>query len=421
MANVQFALAPGLHSDEVLDYGTSEGIKQYRGATAPMELKFNLKSDGLHSFIEKFKNRALNQGWSGICTIPVAQAGAVAGAESPTYNLLDQFGRMSLQDIKAHALTYQFASERAAQNSHQMYQFAYTSLDEQAQARVAILEKNYCLADPEHPTEAKLFNGPLYVKTIIGCAHVDTRATAAHIRSSLSKLSAKIAELDFDIDEFSLYVKLQRSALMSRGEESSDLLVNIFDALMTVPDATFTAYVDKLKDDYNANDPKVDVDYVLLQTESKSRTMKQEGRYNVPSKADEKIIALSAECARMEALSTELQAKITAHDTQRSGRGGRGGGRGGRGGRGGEQQGGRGGRANTGRYAWKDVAPAAGTAHNKVVEGKTYHWCPNHNAWTLHKPEECRMVREEEPEADTQAQAVAAITNEHGNPFHDMD
>jgi hypothetical protein len=114
MANIQFALTPGLHSNEVLDYGTSEGIKQFRGAMIPMELKFNLKSDGLHSFIEKFKNRALNQGWSAICTIPVAPAVVVPGAENPSYTLLDQFGRMSLEDIKTHSLTYQFAAGRPA-------------------------------------------------------------------------------------------------------------------------------------------------------------------------------------------------------------------------------------------------------------------------------------------------------------------
>jgi hypothetical protein len=176
-----------------------------------MEPKFNLKSDGLHSFIDKFKNRALNQGWAAICTIPVTPANHVAGTTIPTYDLLEQFGRMSLADIKAHALTYQFRQGRAAQNSHQMYQFAYASLDDLTQGKVAILEKNYYLQDPANPT-VKLFNDPLYIKTIIGCAHVDTRATAAYIRSTLAKLPAKIAELDFDIDEFSLYVKLQCSA-----------------------------------------------------------------------------------------------------------------------------------------------------------------------------------------------------------------
>jgi hypothetical protein len=323
-----------------------------------------------------------------------------------------------------HTPTSSDKDVRPSQNSHQMYQFAYASLDDLAQGKVAILKKNYYLQDPADPA-IKLFNGPLYIKTIIGCAHIDTRATPAYIRSTLAKLPAKIAELDFDIDEFSLYVKLQRSALLSRGEESSDLLVNIFDALMTVPDPTFTAYVDKLKDDYNANDPKVDVDYVLLQTNSKSRTMKREGRYNVPSKVDEKIIALSAEFTRVEALSTELRAKIAAQDqassTAGSGRGGRG--RGGRGGREGDQGGRAGPRANTGRWAWKDTAPPTGSPHTKVVEAKTHHWCTNHNMWTLHTVEDCRMSPTEESTttADAAAQAISAITGEQGNPFHDMD
>ncbi len=41
----QFSLAPGLHSDEIIDYGTSEGIKQYRGAVAKLDPPYNLKSD----------------------------------------------------------------------------------------------------------------------------------------------------------------------------------------------------------------------------------------------------------------------------------------------------------------------------------------------------------------------------------------
>ena len=58
-----------------------------------------------------------------------------------------------------------------------------------------------------------MFNGALYLKTIMGLAHIGTRAMAAHIRQSLGKLLAKIAELNFDVPEFNDYVKLQRSAL----------------------------------------------------------------------------------------------------------------------------------------------------------------------------------------------------------------
>ena len=48
-------------------------------------------------------------------------------------------------------------------------------------------------------------------------------------------------------------------------------------------------------------------------------------------------------------------------------------------------------KANIGSFAWKDVAPKKDDPKTKGVNRKTYHWCPKHKAWTLHKPEECRL------------------------------
>ena len=35
--------------------------------------------------------------------------------------------------------------------------------------------------------------------------------------------------------------------------------------------------------------------------------------------------------------------------------------------------------------------PGRRSLNTKTFENKTYYFCPNHKAWTLHKPEECRM------------------------------
>ena len=51
-------------------------------------------------------------------------------------------------------------------------------------------------------------------------------------------------------------------------------------------------------------------------------------------------------------------------------------------------------RANTGKYAWKDVVPKSGDPKTMDKNGKTYHWCPHHKAWTLHTAENCRMSKE---------------------------
>lgn len=36
------------------------------------------------------------------------------------------------------------------------------------------------------------------------------------------------------------------------------------------------------------------------------------------------------------------------------------------------------------KYAWKKVPPKEEESHTKDVNGKTYHWCPHHSAWTIH-------------------------------------
>ena len=41
-------------------------------------------------------------------------------------------------------------------------------------------------------------------------------------------------------------------------------------------------------------------------------------------------------------------------------------------------------------WAWKTKAPKKGDPKTKKVDGKTYHWCHKHEAWTLHAPADCR-------------------------------
>ena len=420
-AQVTFALAPGRANAQVLDYTTTEGIKLYGKAVAPLDPPYDLKSGGLYAFLQKVRNRSVKQQWEDILNIDVPLPIPIQGQAVPKYNLVTQYGRMTKAHVETSTRTYTFLETRDAQNSHQLFQFLYGSMDDAAQARLGVQERDYLIHAPAQPA-VLIFNGPLYLKTIIGLAHIDTRATAAHIRQSLAKLPAKLAELNFDISEFNDYVKLQRGALLARGEESTNLLVNLFDALASVPDVPFTQYVDRMKDDYDESDPKVTVDYLMDRCELKCKVLQRRGKYNVPSKEEEKIIALSAEVDRMKTASSVLQAKIASQKDEHAAGGGAGRG-GGRGGRGGGGRGGRGGRGrtSTGVWAWKDVPPATGASHTKVVESKTYYWCPKHLAWCLHAPAECRLPDTEAETLDVAALAAQAIIDEQGNPFHDMD
>jgi hypothetical protein len=218
-------------------------------------------------------------------------------------------------------------------------------------------------------------------------------------------LPTKIASLDYDISKISHYVKLQREALLARGDVSTDLLVNTFTAFFDVPDLAFKTYIDQIKDLYDEGEEHVTEDYVMMKAEVKSMVLGREGKYIMSSKEDGKIIALSATFEKIKSHDEELNRQLTS--TKRSAN---------------PQGGGRKPRANTGKWAWKDVEPPTGSPYTKTVEGKTYHWCPKHSAWTLHLPSACRMgeaVKTDEPssQVDQAIAAIAAIADDQGNLF----
>jgi hypothetical protein len=52
------------------------------------------------------------------------------------------------------------------------------------------------------------------------------------------------------------------------------------------------------------------------------------------------------------------------------------------------------------RPAWMTKAPADGKPKTKEVNGKTYHWCPTHKAWGVHKASDCKGLGFRRPVQD---------------------
>ena len=46
----------------------------------------------------------------------------------------------------------------------------------------------------------------------------------------------------------------------------------------------------------------------------------------------------------------------------------------------------------TKRETWITIQPKGDEKTSKQVNGKTYHWCPNHKAWTRHTAAECKGI-----------------------------
>ena len=57
-APVVFALNPAQVNNNIIDYSTVESIILYKAAIAPLKTKFDLKTENLNSFLERFRMRA---------------------------------------------------------------------------------------------------------------------------------------------------------------------------------------------------------------------------------------------------------------------------------------------------------------------------------------------------------------------------
>lgn len=122
--------------------------------------------------------------------------------------------------------------------------------------------------------------------------------------------------------------------------------------------------------------------------ENKYKLLVENNQWNSPNEDQQKIIALAAQVKSLKKTSTkrstlnstskpkERKDKNSSSTTSESKN-----------------------RSTTGRDksknrsdppAWKLKAPKAGEPKSKTIEGKKYHWCPYHQMWTLHKPEDCK-------------------------------
>ena len=80
--------------------------------------------------------------------------------------------------------------------------------------------------------------------------HVDTVATASHIREMMQMLDKKMISLNYDIMKFNEYIREQHAALAAHGETTTDLLTSLWRGYLACKDKAFLSYIERRKEDY---------------------------------------------------------------------------------------------------------------------------------------------------------------------------
>ena len=359
-----FALAPALANAGVLNYANANDRKLYfKGVQPLLEDKFDLSADTLQTFLLQVDDRVTENGWDAIISIPNGQNDA---AGNPILIILTtDYGRITLDQIDAHVQTYHNAPNRDCQNSFMLYNCLMSSLTNEAQATVRL--------DTSQFTRDGVGVGALLLKTIINRSYVDTRATTMQIRDNLAALDTYMPQVDSNIDQFNNYVKVQIQGLTARGEESLDLLSNLFKGYAAASDREFTDFIKRKKDEYEEGDLNLTPTSLMDKASNKYNALVTAQRWNKPSEEQEEIIALKAEISTIR---TRLRRPATSKEKDDKG---------------------------PTKPVWlkKNEPPEHDTGKtSKSWNGRTYYWCKFHERWSVnakHTTDTCEQRGMQKP------------------------
>ena len=262
-----FALAPG-RNDHILDWTNPAHTKQYYKATSPLDSteKFDGQPNRIHLFLAHVEDRAQQFNWQSILTIPV-------GLPPTSYNLFRNYGRMSLQDVQAKALTYVGIQGCEAQDSYMLYNFLIESLTDSFKAQVLLYEQDYTITPMGGQPAMK--DGPTLLKQLIILTYIDNRATTAHIRETLINMTYQLTQLQGDTTAFNDWVREQVRQLAARGTSAPDLLMYLWKTYLQAPDAEFKCYIKTLKAEYEDERQDYSAEQLMLLAKNKYKNLKQ--------------------------------------------------------------------------------------------------------------------------------------------------
>jgi hypothetical protein len=372
VGGIAFALTPGqANGVEVLDYGTTDGIKQFRAATKSLYTSdddlFLCNAEGLRDYVELLSHRATNYKWdTSTFDIPMDLTDILNG---PYKNLLEHHGEVDLTQIREHAATYVDTQCRAAQDSMQAYECQMASMSREGRLKISVRKEDYIVNGV--PSGACLF------KVIIEESHIDTHATTAHIRTQLSSLDVYMLTIGSDIEKFNIHVKTLIEQLASRGEKTFDLLTNLFKGYKTAKDRKFVEYIEKKEETYEEGTDLLPEQLMRLAS-NKYKIRKLQNAWAAPTPEEEQITALQAQVDHLSKSKRPFPSKDAKPKPKHDFKGIKGKGK---------QQEGKGKRPD--KEEWMLLKPAD-PSKSTFNKGKEYWWCETHQAFGRHTPSDCQ-------------------------------
>jgi hypothetical protein len=379
-APVAFARTPAFATDRgVINYNSREGsttfyknVRGYYGLTDSD--KFNAQPEGLKNFLEELMQRIDEADWMDLFMIPVDN-------NAPDDDALffpKAYGMFSLAQLTEYLEIHHVnQQDRWEQDNIQAQMSIMNSLSKDAKHRIGVWSDDYTI-------EGEIF-AVLLLKVIIRESRGDTNHRKLVLRQQLSSLDTKIEDLGWSITQLHTHVKDVLDDLTALGQETHDLLANLFKAYARVPDDEFVSYMNTKRQNYDEGTNYTPAQ-IMVYAGDKYKQRVEDKSWTAPSKEQQQIVTMQAKLDKLEKKGTTSSKSTTTTNKTTN--------------------------AGPQRAEWQMVKPTnkeITAGYTKKVNGKVFKWCDKHGFWAKHSTEQCRLPEKKEEAATTASKVKKGV------------
>lgn len=387
-----FARTPAQAHTNLLDYQTSTGSKVYKAASTALKTPFDHKEPNVRNLLTELSNRAKANNWHDILQINVAPAGQPAN----NVDLIERYGMVTKEQVKAKATSFIDQQNRNAQNDWNLYETLINTVVPTTSTHMSSNPSRYKAGTRN--TES----GILYLKVLLDESEASSRALVSSVQGNLQHLADYMREnARHDIQEFNDYVNAQLALLTTRkaadwDDPDSFLMTNLWSGYKACQDFEFHADIRQMKSDFDAGrrpDLKPSTLMALALQKYQDRKIDKNEQWLSPTEREkqmeDEIVTLRAqvEGLKHQRPKTTTGTTKTRPGSPKSGPSSR------------TKKHKVKGPKSAENQSWKKVPPKEGEPHTKVVQGTTFYFCRTHGWNTSHYTEQkgdvegCRALR----------------------------
>ena len=295
------------------------------------------------------------------------------------------FAELSMDTVKKAAQEFQNEAQRKAQNSRMLFYCITAFISQSVMDKLSLKTHLFTLQVRNKPIQ----DGVCMLKVLIDSYYASTRFTTIEIRKQLANLPIYMQTVaKGDVTRLCEHTRKLNAELEASGEKTLDLVANVLAALEKAPNPVFQRWLEGRKNMWalKQTEWKEDASDLMDEAESFYLNLREGRSWKKPHDDRARAYALKASDASVSSDSSQdmgpstskkpsstLEKYVKAYAAT-------------------EKQ------LREQRYKWKQIPPKDGESTTKrvLVDGvrKKYYWCVNHQAWTLHSPQECRKSEE---------------------------